>query len=720
LASDELFLLDIRNGEDKAQWMMVPVVGTTPGRRYGHTLVYFKPNLLIFGGNNGTDAVNDVWLLNVEKAPFTWAKLDIAGELPPGRTYHSASLCTSGTATGMIVIFGGRGYDQSPLNDGWGLRKHRDGHWDWVMAPYKPHSEVPLKRYQHCGIFIGTLLFIVGGRTSQQSEPIGLEIYDTETSEWYKYNVARRFRHASWSINTSLFLYGGFDYDAQMVPKNELVRVDLSLLFEGNKILLTKILNHIDPEDQFIIDRAPGTPVMSGQNLSAVKPTMTILEKKRIEAMAMTDIETQVSETKTGEKAFRLASTAVIALPRNTKESSAPLFKSVPLRSIAEESKLIFAEMKDTKLTRQPTGPDSIHDVFIKQLLKPKDWETQQYTNTHFSFRKEFIIELTDQCIKIVQQQPIVLRVRAPIKVFGDVHGQYQDLMRFFDLWGTPSNDITGDIEAYDYLFLGDYVDRGSHSLETMCLLMALKVKYPDQIHLLRGNHEDRWINGVFGFSEECSIRLNEDCNEPDSVFQKINDLFDWLPLAAIIEDKIICLHGGIGSVLSDVKQIEALKRPLEVVHEVKNDIQQLIVDILWSDPTDTDEDLGIHENYIRDPNSTGNIVKFGPDKVEEFLIRNKLLMILRAHECVMDGFERFAAGALITVFSATDYCGRHKNAGAVLFITRRFEIIPKLIYPMDNPGNNWMTESTTTTGKRPPTPPRWNTAQFTRSNSFK
>lgn len=720
MASDELFLLDIRNGEDKAQWMIVPVVGTTPGRRYGHTLIYFKPNLLIFGGNNGTDTVNDVWMLNVEKAPFTWTKLDIMGDLPPGRTYHSASLCTSGSATGMIVVFGGRGYDQSPLNDAWGLRKHRDGHWDWVVAPYKSHSEQPLKRYQHCANFVGTLLFIVGGRTLQQNEPIGLEVYDTETSEWHKYIVGRRFRHASWVIGTGLFLYGGFEYDNPSFPTNALVRIDLSLLFETDKMLLTKVLNHIDPEDQFITDRTPGTPVMSGQTLSVVKPTMTILEKRKSEAGPMIDIDLQGSETKISEKSFRLSTTAVLALPRNAKEPSAPLFKSIPLGSIAEESKLIFAEMKNPRIARPIGGPGSIHDAFIKQLLRPKDWETQQDPNGRFSFRKEFIVELADQCIKIVQQQPIVLRVRAPIKVFGDVHGQYQDLMRFFDLWGTPSNDATGDIEAYDYLFLGDYVDRGSHSLETMCLLMALKVKYPEQIHLLRGNHEDRWINNVFGFAEECVARLGEDCGDPDSIFNKINELFDWLPLAAIIEDKIICLHGGIGSVLADVKQIEALKRPLEVVHEVQDHIQQLIVDILWSDPTDTDEDLGVQPNFIRDPNSTGNIVKYGPDKVEEFLNKNKLLMILRAHECVMDGFERFAGGALITVFSATDYCGRHKNAGAVLFITRRFEIIPKLIYPTDNSDNNWLSETSASNEKRPPTPPRWNIAQFPRSNSFK
>lgn len=104
-----------------------------------------------------------------------------------------------------------------------------------------------------------------------------------------------------------------------------------------------------------------------------------------------------------------------------------------------------------------------------------------------------------------------------------------------------------GDIDSFDYLFLGDYVDRGSQSLETILLLLALKLKYPEQIHLLRGNHEDRCINNGFGFFEECQIRLNEDSLDENSVFNKINEVFDYMPLAAIVEDKIICLHGGIG-----------------------------------------------------------------------------------------------------------------------------------------------------------------------------
>lgn len=161
-----MYLLDLRSGDKGAQWMIVPVVGNTPGRRYGHTITFSKPYLLVYGGNTGTEPVNDVWCLNVDKAPFSWHKLETTGEVPAVRVYHSAALCISGSATGMMVIFGGRTADQSALNDTWGLRKHRDGRWDWVKAPYKPNCDDPIPRYQHSSVFIGPLMLVVGGRTN--------------------------------------------------------------------------------------------------------------------------------------------------------------------------------------------------------------------------------------------------------------------------------------------------------------------------------------------------------------------------------------------------------------------------------------------------------------------------------------------------------------------------------------------------------------------------
>ena len=349
----------------------------------------------------------------------------------------------------------------------------------------------------------------------------------------------------------------------------------------------------------------------------------------------------------------------------------------------------------------------AIHMEFLEGLLKPKDYINHP-EDARFIFSPDKIIQLCDEAESIIRNQPMVLRFQSPAKIFGDIHGQYSDLMRFFDIWGAPYDTYKGqdgDVQVFDYLFLGDYVDRGNHSLETICLLLALKVKYPTQIHLIRGNHEDKCINDGFGFSDECYKRLDEEPEDDGSVFNRINDLFEWLPLAALIDDKILCLHGGIGATVENIQQIESIQRPLRVIHEVQTEEERLVVDILWSDPTDNDSETGIQPNKIRDPLGAGNIVKFGPDIVKEFLAKNGLMKIIRAHECVMDGMERFAGGDLITVFSATDYCGRHKNAGAVLYLKKNYEITPKLIYPQNFSQNNWMDDNQL--NQRPPTPPR-------------
>jgi diadenosine tetraphosphatase ApaH/serine/threonine PP2A family protein phosphatase len=278
--------------------------------------------------------------------------------------------------------------------------------------------------------------------------------------------------------------------------------------------------------------------------------------------------------------------------------------------------------------------------------------------------------------------------------------------MNFFIKWGCPSEGLNGDIISNDYLFLGDYVDRGNMSLETICLLMALKVKYPDQIHLIRGNHEDILINSSFGFMEECEKRLDDDSESDDSLFTLINNFFEYLPFVALIEDQILCVHGGIGGNVKKLEDIDKIQRPFNVVHEAQTKDQKLVMDMLWSDPTDNDEEVGILPNYQRDSNGYGNIVKFGPDIVKKFLHENKLSYIMRAHECVLDGFERFAGGLLITVFSATDYCGRHGNAGAMIIINQHMQMIPHLIYPPEGGNNNWIDDEEYLK-KRPPTPPR-------------
>lgn len=136
--------------------------------------------------------------------------------------------------------------------------------------------------------------------------------------------------------------------------------------------------------------------------------------------------------------------------------------------------------------------------------------------------------------------------------------------MRFFEIWKPP----TEDIDAYDFLFLGNYVDKGQYSLEVICLLFALKLKFPNQIFLLRGNHEDRNVNKYLGFGAECARRLGDDIEDSNSVFAKVNDAFDMMPLAAMITDKqqkIFCCHGGIGPTIQSIENIEAINRPFQI-----------------------------------------------------------------------------------------------------------------------------------------------------------
>nr|CAD1819646.1 unnamed protein product [Ananas comosus var. bracteatus] len=352
------------------------------------------------------------------------------------------------------------------------------------------------------------------------------------------------------------------------------------------------------------------------------------------------------------------------------------------------------------KLLDRQMSMNTVPKKVIAHLLKPRGWKPP--VRRQFFLDCNEIADLCDSAERIFSSEPSVLQLKAPIKIFGDLHGQFGDLMRLFDEYGAPST--AGDIAYIDYLFLGDYVDRGQHSLETITLLLALKVEYPNNVHLIRGNHEAADINALFGFRIECIERMGE--RDGIWAWHRINRLFNWLPLAALIEKKIICMHGGIGRSINHIEQIENLQRPITM--EAGSIV---LMDLLWSDPTENDSVEGLR------PNARGpGLVTFGPDRVMEFCNNNDLQLIVRAHECVMDGFERFAQGHLITLFSATNYCGTANNAGAILVLGRDLVVVPKLIHPLPpaitSPETSperqiedtWMQELN---ANRPPTPTR-------------
>ena len=660
--------------------------------------------------------------------------------LPEPRLYHSMGIIKAGKAKGMIILFGGRDINKKALNDCWGLRKHRNGNWEWIIAP-KKGSGGAIKRFQHSVLFYKQFMIVIGGRSENTEfylKGLPLNIYDSITHEWYNIFSFGKFRNASFTLDKLAFLHGGCDmmkynekassdlvsFDMQMLCEKELLDQKDKKYSEQGELNLNSIKknfeninkeenndNNNEYKNNIKKEITPSSTLFDGNcNFTKIKIKPVILNKADLSCISVSDD----SSIDNSENPTPNISTDDIKTDEpKTKESLSLSYLSFHNIHIQNEVKKVSLDEKNkfqiiNNLTKENF---ELYENFIESLLKPNAWKNIQKTETgisKFKFRREHIIALTKACQEVVASQPIVLRLNTPIKVFGDIHGQYDDLMRFFELWGEPSeNPSRGDINSIDYLFLGDYVDRGIYSLETICLLMALKIKYPDKIHLLRGNHEDHLINSTFGFYEECEYRLSDDalCDELN-VFKIINEFFEYLPLVAIVENEIVCVHGGIGSCFTDISDVEKMQRPLPVIHEALTKEDQIIMDILWSDPTDNDSEKGIQPNVIRDSKSYGNIVKFGPDIVENFLNKNNVHMIIRAHECVPDGFERFSAGKLITVFSATDYCKRHKNAGGMLLITNNFEIIPHLIYPISTLKVKWI-EKDDYIKKRPPTPIR-------------
>ncbi|KAK4341880.1 hypothetical protein RND71_037696 [Anisodus tanguticus] len=251
--------------------------------------------------------------------------------------------------------------------------------------------------------------------------------------------------------------------------------------------------------------------------------------------------------------------------------------------------------------------------------------------------------EVKALCLKameILVEESNVQRVDAPVTICGDIHGQFYDMKELFK--------VGGDCPKTNYLFLGDFVDRGYYSVETFLLLLALKVRYPDRITLIRGNHESRQITQVYGFYDEC-LRKYGSVN----VWRYCTDIFDYLSLSALIENKIFSVHGGLSPTISTLDQIRTIDRKQEVPHE------GAMCDLLWSDPEDIVDGWGLS------PRGAGFL--FGGSVVTSFNHSNNIDYICRAHQLVMEGYKWMFNNQIVTVWSAPNYCYRCGNVAAIL-----------------------------------------------------
>ncbi|ORX96578.1 Metallo-dependent phosphatase [Basidiobolus meristosporus CBS 931.73] len=268
------------------------------------------------------------------------------------------------------------------------------------------------------------------------------------------------------------------------------------------------------------------------------------------------------------------------------------------------------------------------------------------------------IVAVCEAAREVFLSQPSLVELSPPIKIAGDIHGQFTDLLRLFDMCGFPPNA--------NFLFLGDYVDRGRQSLETILLLLCYKIKYPENFFLLRGNHECANVTRVYGFYDECKRRCNI------KIWKTFINVFDTLPIAALVAGKIFCVHGGLSPHLQHMDDIRRIERPTDIPD------YGLLNDLLWSDPS---EAVAEWEDSER-----GVSYCFGKAVVDDFLATHDIDLVCRAHMVVEDGYEFFNGRTLVTVFSAPNYCGEFDNYGAVMNVNDELLCSFELLKPVDTP----------------------------------
>lgn len=266
-------------------------------------------------------------------------------------------------------------------------------------------------------------------------------------------------------------------------------------------------------------------------------------------------------------------------------------------------------------------------DSMIETLLKHKDLRVAEVQQLCYKARE------------ILADEGNVNYISSPVTICGDIHGQFFDLQKLFR--------IGGQIPDTKYLFLGDYVDRGFYSIGTFLLLLALKVRYPDRLYLLRGNHECKQITQVYGFYDECIRRYGSPI-----VWRYCTDVFEYLTLAVVIDEKVFCVHGGLSPIIVSIDHIHNLDRRVEIPS------QGPMCDLLWSDPDDK-------PGWNMSPRGAGYL--FGPNTVSYFNHMNDIELICRAHQLVMEGFKWHFDKSTITIWSAPNYCYRCANVAAIM-----------------------------------------------------
>ena len=280
------------------------------------------------------------------------------------------------------------------------------------------------------------------------------------------------------------------------------------------------------------------------------------------------------------------------------------------------------------------------------------------------SFPEQTYFSICQQVIKIFMQEKTLLELNGQFTIVGDLHGNIRDLLRILTFNGIP-----GKNPNLKYIFLGDYVDRGEFSIQVIILLFALKIRYPKNIFLLRGNHEFYEVNSLYGFKDQVLQYYSV------ALYDLFNTTFSFLPLAAVVNQKTFLVHGGISQYLANIYDIEAI--PKKGNWDGTDIETQIVQDMMWSDPL-----VGLI-SYGRTMRGKGHT--FGANALEEFITANQLVRVIRSHQCVMSGVEGFDNEKLITVFSTSNYRPDIPNNCGIIKINEKGDVEAFNMHPIEH-----------------------------------
>lgn len=381
---------------------------------------------------------------------------------------------------------------------------------------------------------------------------------------------------------------------------------------------------------------------------------------------AVLDSSKAISINKDFEKGWYRRGIAHLALGK-VKDAQADFMQLCKLkpqdrdaREKLQHCKKIIAEEKFAKAiasdkTKPPSETVDLKSMIVDSSYDGPVYETGkltpdvlkhllQYQKDQKNIAKKYAYQIVLDMIALLKDMGTLVDISVPddgeFTVCGDVHGQYYDLLNIWELNGLPS-------ETNPYLFNGDFVDRGSFSVEVIISLFAWKLLYPNHFHLARGNHETRNMNKMYGFEGEVTKKYDE------PLYQLFCEAFCLLPLGHVINQKVFCVHGGLFA-----KDNVALDEIRKVNRNCEPPDEGLMTEMLWSDPG---------PGTGRTPSKRGVAVAFGKDVTDNFLKTNDLKLVIRSHEMKEEGYEVEHGGSLVTIFSAPNYCDQMGNKGAFI-----------------------------------------------------